>query len=88
MHGKYVAEDIVNTKTGEIYLEAGDEIDGRFPAGGFGAGRIGRHGVRQPLDRFGFGTKHVADAPGGLLTRGREVFVVLRIGRSDAHRSV
>ena len=27
MYGKYVAEDIVNTKTGEIYMEAGDELD-------------------------------------------------------------
>ena len=27
LYGNYLAEDIVNYQTGEIYLEAGDEID-------------------------------------------------------------
>ena len=27
LYGMYVAEDLINMKTGEVYMEAGDELD-------------------------------------------------------------
>ena len=32
LHGRYLAEDILNMETGEIYAEAGEEIDATLVA--------------------------------------------------------
>ena len=38
LYGSYLAEDIVNLQTGEIYIEAGDEIDEKTAADAPNAG--------------------------------------------------
>ena len=66
----------------------GDEIDRILPSAGFDTRGIGRDGIGDSFNGFGFAPQHVGDCGYGFFSFHGEIVLTVRIGLGSCHRPV